>query len=256
MLSSPLLQPLSHIRHGFFTRHGGVSNGIYASLNCGPGSGDDLSCVAENRRRVQEALAAHTLITCHQIHSAQVVMVDTPWKPKDAPQADALVTTQRGIALGVLTADCLPVLFADREAAVIGAAHAGWKGAIAGILEQTLSAMEALGARRERIWAAIGPAIAQKSYEVGGEFRDTFLSRHPAHAAYFIPASRTGHWKFDLPGFARDQLAELGLTNVNLLERDTCFEEDTFFSFRRATLKGEPSYGRQISAITLTPSPF
>jgi YfiH family protein len=234
---------LPHLRHGFFSRNGGVSQGIYASLNCGPGSGDNLEYVAKNRQRVSGYMGA-PLITCHQVHSSEVVTVEEPWQQGQAPQADAMVTNQPGIALGILTADCLPVLFADRSQRIIGAAHAGWKGAFTGVLENTLAAMKGLGA--SDIACAIGPAISQPSYEVGPEFYERFAG----YDQFFIPSSREGHHLFDLKGYALERLKNAGI-EAELLDRDTCFEDDSFFSFRRATLMGERGYGRQVSVITL-----
>jgi YfiH family protein len=242
-LTAPSLN-LSHIRHGFFSRNGGVSHGLYASLNCGPGSGDNLEHVGKNRLRVSQHMGA-PVITCHQVHSSEVVTVRAPWEQKDAPQADAMVTATSGIALGILTADCLPVLFADRKKPIIGAAHAGWKGAFTGVLENTLAAMKSLGA--SEIACAIGPAISQPSYEVGSEFYERFAG----YQQFFLPSSREGHFLFDLKGYALQRLKNAGI-EAELLDRDTCFEDDSFFSFRRATLMGERGYGRQVSVITLT----
>jgi len=256
-LTSPILSDLPHIRHGFFGREGGVSEGIYASLNCGSGSGDDLAHVLENRLIVQKTMGASALLTCHQYHSASVVKVESPWPWQDAPQADAMVTNKPGIILGILTADCLPILFADIKNKIIGASHAGWKGAFSGVIENTIAAMKTLGA--DEIVASIGPAIAQKSYEVGQEFIERFLNspfhlsgeEHP-NAQFFIPSARENHHLFDLKAYAADRLKKAGVTSVNSLANDTCFEEDAFFSFRRATLKGESAYGRQISTISVT----
>jgi polyphenol oxidase len=247
------LAALSHIRHGFFTRRGGVSHGLYASLNCGPGSGDDMEHVRENRARVAASLhvPAYALVTAHQIHSPTAVTVTKPWQQGDAPQADALVTATPGIALGVLTADCVPVLFAAKGKHVIGAAHAGWKGAIGGVLEATLAAMQQLGANPADVVASIGPAISQSSYEVGDEFHDRFAQESPENARFFVPSTKPGHQLFDLTGYVRMRLARAGVGTINLLAQDTRMQEDVFFSFRRATLAGEPVYGRQISAITL-----
>ncbi|MDX2112465.1 MAG: peptidoglycan editing factor PgeF [Alphaproteobacteria bacterium] len=241
---------LPHIRHGFFSRSGGVSQGIYASLNCGPGSGDNLEHVGKNRQRVSSHMGA-PLITCHQVHSSEAVTVEAPWQQGQAPQADAMVTNQPGIALGILTADCLPVLFADRSQRIIGAAHAGWKGAFTGVLENTIAAMKALGA--SDIACAIGPAISQPSYEVGPEFYEKFTNNQQptTNNQFFIPSSREGHHLFDLKGYALARLKNVGI-EAELLDRDTCFEDDSFFSFRRATLIGERGYGRQVSVITLT----
>jgi polyphenol oxidase len=241
------------IRHAFFTRDGGVSEGIFASLNCGLGSGDDKDKVLENRRRAAAALdrATDELVTCYQVHSPQVAIVDRPWRREDRPRADAMVTRMPGIALGILTADCVPVLFADAEARIIGAAHAGWRGAVSGVLEATVTAMTNLGAAPKRIAATIGPCIAQPSYEVGPEFSAPFLAEDAANAAFFVAAARTGHFLFDLPGYVARRLARLGLTRVMRTGGDTAAEPDRFFSYRRSCLKKEPDYGREISAIAL-----
>ena len=239
--------------HGFFGRQGGVSEGIYAALNCGVGSHDDRVHVIENRNRVLAALSpGATLLTLHQIHSPRTVTVDSPWEIGKGPQADAMVTSRPGVALGILTADCAPVLLADREARVIGAAHAGWKGAAGGVIESVLRAMESLGARRKRIAAAIGPCISQANYEVGPEFRQSFLAAAPAHARFFVAAARDAHWQFDLEGFVAAQLATAGIGDVARLSACTYAREAEFFSFRRATHRGEKDYGRQVSAIALT----
>jgi YfiH family protein len=243
---------LPGIAHGFFTRQGGVSEGIYASLNCGYGSGDDIAKVAENRARVAGALGAKPddLLTAYQIHSAKAVIVEKPWGWKDAPQADALVTKTPGIALGVLAADCLPVLLADGNAKVIAAAHAGWKGAMGGVLEATIETMQQLGAKIPAIVAAIGPGIAQASYEVGPEFHDRFIAEDEGNRLYFMHG-REGKFLFDLKAYAKDRLRNAGISQINVLAEDTCLQENAFFSYRRATLCGETSYGRQLSAIML-----
>jgi polyphenol oxidase len=241
------------IRHAFFTRDGGVSEGIFASLNCGLGSGDDKDKVLENRRRAAAALdrATDELVTCYQVHSPQVAIVDRPWRREDRPRADAMVTRMPGIALGILTADCVPVLFADAEARIIGAAHAGWRGAVSGVLEATVTAMTNLGAAPKRIAATIGPCIAQPSYEVGPEFPAPFLAEDAANAAFFVAAARTGHFLFDLPGYVARRLGRLGLKRIARTGGDTAAEPDRFFSYRRSCLKKEPDYGREISAIAL-----
>lgn len=243
-------------RHSFFTREGGVSQGIYGSLNCGLGSADDPDAVRENRRRAAEKLgvAANHLVTLYQVHSDRVITLERPWDKDERPQADALVTKTPGIALGVLSADCLPVLFQDAEAGVIGAAHAGWKGALGGVLEATLTAMEALGAQRELLRAAIGPAIQQSSYEVSEGFEVPFLARDEAAERFFRPG-RPGKLHFDLPGYAAWRLASAGLREVELLGHDTCSDPARFFSYRRTTLEaattGTKDYGRLLSAIAL-----
>lgn len=243
---------LDGIAHGFLGRGGGVSTGAVAGLNVGIGSGDDPARVSENRRRAADAvLPGGRLVTVYQIHSALCETVgDTPWPESDRPQADALVTDQPGLVLGVLTADCAPVLLADREAGVIGAAHAGWKGAIAGVTDGTIAAMEALGADRARIVAAVGPCIAQPSYEVDALFRDRFIHGDAAHSDLFAPG-REGHWQFDLAGYVCGRLRGAGIAAVQSLNLDTYSQEDRFYSFRRATHREEPAYGRQISVISL-----
>ena len=240
----------SGIAHGFFGRRDGVSTGIYESLNCGPGSGDDPVLVARNRERVADHFNAE-LVTLHQVHSAMAVPVSLAWGDV-RPQADGVVTRTLGIALGILTADCAPVLFADAQARVIGAAHAGWKGAIGGIVESTLKAMEELGATRANIAAAVGPCIAQANYEVGAEFRARFADEDAANTKYFIASDRENHFRFDLEAYVLDRLRTAGLQNVKGLATDTYAREAEFFSFRRATHRSEPSYGRQISVIVLT----
>jgi len=248
-LTCPNLAALPNIRHGFFTRKGGSSTGLYASLNCGYGSGDDIAVVAENRDKVADALSVKNdaLCTAFQIHSTNVVTLGEPWHWGESPEADALVTNTPGIALGILTADCLPILFASKS--VIGAAHAGWKGAFNGVIEATLAAMRQLGAIN--ITATIGPAIAQSSYEVGTEFYDRFIQQGTTNKKYFIPGTRPEHYQFDLKTYAHDRLLHAGIGKTNILPQDTCALADDFFSFRRATLQGEKAYGRQISAIAL-----
>lgn len=253
MLTHDSFDAIDGVRHGFFTRAGGVSEGIYASLNCGLGSGDDTDKVATNRGRVANAVDLKALVTAYQIHSPTVVEVDAPWTREHAPRADAMVTTRPGIALGILTADCAPVLFADRKARVVGAAHAGWRGAITGVLDATLAAMAKHGARPESMVAAIGPCIAQASYEVGPEFPAPFLAEDPANAAFFKPSARAGHFMFDLSAYAARRLKKLGIASVTALTNDTCREEERFFSYRRACLRGEKDYGREISVIALAP---
>jgi NADH dehydrogenase [ubiquinone] 1 alpha subcomplex assembly factor 7 len=240
------------IEHGFFGRRGGASKGLYASLNCGPGSNDVRNHVLENRARALGELAPDaTLVTLYQVHSARVVTVTEPWVLGEGPKADAMVTDRRDLALGILTADCAPVLFADAEAKVIGAAHAGWKGALAGVTDQTILAMEALGARRERIAAAIGPCIGQANYEVGPEFRAAFLEQNPDNARFFIASGREAHFRFDLEGYVVHRLKEAQIGSVEPLSACTYARESEFFSFRRATHRSEPDYGREISLIVL-----
>jgi len=249
-LRSPTLE-IQGIRHGFFTRRGGVSDGIYDSLNVGLGSSDSRESVLENRRRVANAMGvlAENLCTVYQCHSPDVITVDAPVDGQEI-KVDALVTATPGLALGILTADCGPVLFADPEARVIGAAHAGWKGAISGILENTILAMERLGARRENIVAVLGPSISQASYEVGPEFVERLTVETPDNAAYFKPSGREGHALFDLNGYTIDRLERAGVS-ATCLGRCTYAEEDLFFSYRRTTHRKEQDYGRQVSAIVL-----
>jgi YfiH family protein len=237
--------------HGFFGRQGGVSTGLYESLNCGPGSKDAPQAVAENRRLVSAALAPQAaLISLSQIHSP-IVHTFTE-APPQRPEGDAMVTAIPGLALGILTADCAPVLLADHKAKVIGAAHAGWKGALGGVLEATLEAMENLGASRARIAAAIGPCISQANYEVNWEFRDRFLELGLKQRRFFASSSREGHYRFDLPAYAAHRLETAGLKSVETLGICTYPLENGFFSFRRTTHAGESDYGRQVSAIVLT----
>lgn len=240
------------IAHGFFGREGGVSTDIYASLNCGPGSRDDAAAVTENRRRVAAALAPGAeLVSLSQIHSPIVHALDR--MPATRPEGDAMVTATPGLGLGILTADCAPVLLADSEARVIGAAHAGWKGALGGVLEATLEAMEKLGADRKRIAAAIGPCISQTNYEVSWDFRDRFLELGLRQRKFFIPSDKEGHYRFDLEDYAAHRLTAAGLGRVEKLGVCTYPAENGFFSFRRTTHAGEPDYGRQVSAILLSP---
>jgi YfiH family protein len=241
-------------RHAFFTRKGGVSVGMFASLNCGFGSGDDPNDVARNRAiaAAEFDLAPERLVSCHQIHGTTVITVERPWRREDNPRADGTVTKVPGIALGVLAADCAPVLLADPEAGVIGAAHGGWRGALAGIMEATVTTMVGLGARADRIRAGIGPCIGQASYEVGPEFPVNFSTADPASGAFFVPASRPGHFLFDLPGYIALRLQRLGLAAVERAPHDTAAEEDLFFSYRRACLRGERDYGRGLAAIALS----
>ncbi len=236
--------------HAFFGRTGGVSAGPYASLNAGLGSGDCPEAVRENRRRASEAvLPRGRLVTLRQVHSA-TVHVAGDWPEEARPEGDALVTDRPGLVLGVLTADCAPVLLADAAAGVVGAAHAGWRGALAGVLEATVAAMEGLGARRGRIRAAIGPAIGQASYEVGADLEAAFRAQAPGHARFFATGP-DGRRYFDLAGFCRDRLLAAGLAEVETCEVDCCAEPSRFFSYRRARRTGARDYGRQLSAIAL-----
>lgn len=245
-------QALDPVRHGFFTRKGGVSQGLYQGLNCGPGSKDSPESVAANRALVAGALgvAPERLITLHQVHSAEVITLDAPLPAGPRPQADALVTATPGLAVSVLTADCQPVLFADTRAGVVGAAHAGWKGALDGVLEATVAEMEALGASRGSIGAAIGPCISQPAYEVGPEFRARFCDVDPAHARFFAPGDGN-RWFFDLPGFSRAALGRLGLAHVEWTGQCTYGDAARFYSWRRTCHEGTADYGRLIAAIRL-----
>ena len=241
----------SGIRHGFFTRKGGVSTGIYAGLNVGMGSADDRASVIENRARVARWMdvSPDSLVSVHQVHSPDAIVVTEPRGTK-RPKADAMVTAVPGIAIGVLAADCGPVLFADPRARVIGAAHAGWKGALTGVLESTIAAMEKLGAKREDIVAELGPSIGGRNYEVGPEFVARFVGAATGNERYFAPSSKPGHAWFDLNRYTVDRLNAAGV-EAGFLDRCTYAEEESFYSYRRATHRGEPDYGRQISAIVL-----
>ncbi|WP_370301631.1 peptidoglycan editing factor PgeF [Pseudooceanicola sp.] len=247
ILTSPQLAP---IRHGFFTRRGGASSGVFTGLNCGTGSSDQSEIVAINRARVAEAMevSPEALVSVHQVHSADVATVDAPVPVK--PRADALVTATPGIALSVLTADCQPVLFADAQAQVIGAAHAGWRGALDGILEATLDAMEELGAERANICAVIGPSISQRAYEVGPEFVDTFLMDDPENARFFA-GGNGDRMQFDLPGFGLHRLRRAGVGAAEWTRHCTYSDADRFYSYRRSVHAREADYGRLISAIRL-----
>ena len=245
---------LDGIAHGFLGRVGGVSTGLHAGLNVGIGSDDDSVAVAENRRLASDAvLPGATLTTLYQIHSADCVTVRAAFEARLRPHADALVTDRPGLALGILTADCAPVLLADRAAGVVGAAHAGWKGALGGVTDAAILAMEALGAKRERIAAAIGPCIARASYEVDDAFARRFEASDPANERFFVEG-RAGHRQFDLEAYVAHRLAAAGVTKVAVLGLDTYADETRFFSYRRATHRGEPGYGRQISLIGLARS--
>jgi hypothetical protein len=245
------------IAHGFFGRDGGVSTGLYESLNCGPGSRDDSQSVAENRRRVAHALMPEArLVSLSQVHSPIVhTLTEPPREGAPRLEGDGMVTALPGLGLGILTADCAPVLLADTDAKVIGAAHAGWKGALGqdgrGVLEATLDAMEKLGAERQRIRAVIGPCISQDNYEVGWDFRDRFLESGLRQRKFFVPSDREGHYRFDLTGYVAHRLTSAGTGSVEPLGICTYPPENGFFSFRRTTHAGEPDYGRQISAIVL-----
>jgi len=255
-LSSSILSQSRDVHHGFFTRQGGVSRGVYASLNCGPGSGDDSAHVTENRARVMRALGfpagpAQGLNTLAQIHSAKVVRLRQALPSGRYPRADALVTDVPGLVVGALAADCVPVLFADMVGKVVAAAHAGWKGALAGIVDATLVSMGELGAQAERIVACVGPCIQQQSYEVGAELRQRFVAADPDNGAYFRGSERAGHFMFDLSKYVSHRIEAAGVASVERLEVDTYTNEQDFFSYRRTTHRGESDYGRQVSAIAL-----
>ena len=245
---------LGSVAHGFLGRSGGVSRGEMWGLNVGYGSGDDPELIAENRRRaIAAVLPGAELATVHQIHSPTVVHVEQPWPQDQRPHADAMVTHRPGLLLGVLTADCAPVLFADDEAGVVGAAHAGWRGALAGVTDATVEAMERLGARCERIAAVVGPCIAQPSYEVDDAFRARFEEEDSANGSFFV-AGPAGKPHFDLPAYVLSRLKSAGIANVEALDLDTYADADRFYSYRRSTHLSEPSYGRQISMIGLKPN--
>ncbi len=254
MLHATSLTSLNGIRHAFFTRHGGVSTGLYASLNGGVGSRDAPDCVAENRARMAAALGVHPdrFLTPYQIHSPDVVTVEQPWTPDAGPRADALVTQGCGIAIGVSTADCGPILFADANAGVIGAAHAGWRGALTGVIEATVAAMERCGANRNAIVAATGPMIRQSNYEVGPEFVDRFTSDNAANAHFFTPSVKPGHAMFDLNGYIAARLSSAGIGRIEDLGRCTYADADSFYSYRRSVHRNEADYGRHINAIALS----
>jgi len=249
VLTAPLLD-LPGVRHAFFTRQGGVSQGIYASLNVGVGSKDDPDAVAENRRRAAAYLGGD-LVTAYQVHSATAHVADRPW-PGGPPEGDAVVTATPGIVCGALSADCAPILLADAEARVVAAAHAGWKGALTGVAEDAIARMEELGARRGRIVAAVGPCIGPASYEVGLEFMDRFTDADPAYGRFFGAGAGPDKRQFDLPAFVLHRLQAAGIAACGWIGRDTCAEPELFFSNRRAFKQGEPDYGRLLSAIALT----
>jgi purine-nucleoside/S-methyl-5'-thioadenosine phosphorylase / adenosine deaminase len=253
MLQSPALSALIGIRHGFFTRTGGVSKGCYESLNGGVGSDDAPAHVAENRARMAAAVGVlpDRLISAYQIHSPVVVTVDKPWDVNARPKADAIVTRTSGLAIAVSTADCGPILFADAKAGVIGAAHAGWRGALSGVAEATIAAMEQCGADRSRIVAALGPMIRQQNYEVGPEFVAQFTADEPSNEDFFLNAPRAGHALFDLAGYVAARLAQAGIGQIDDIGRCTYAEPETFFSYRRSVHRREPDYGRHLNTITL-----
>ncbi|GLS20538.1 laccase domain protein [Labrys miyagiensis] len=244
---------LPGVSHGFFTRQGGVSDGIYASLNGGNGSGDNPDHVRENRGRMAEILGVprERFITCYQVHSPNVVVVTEPWTRENAPKVDAMVTRQRNLAIAVATADCGPVLFADSEARVVGAAHAGWKGAFTGVLEATIAAMVGLGARRENITAVLGPMISRSAYEVGPEFVERFVASEPDNRRFFTPSPRDGHAMFDLPSYIGMRMSKAGIGRFEDIGLCTYEDEERFYSYRRVTHRKEPDYGRLLHGIAL-----
>lgn len=245
------LDSMPGVRHGFFTRQGGVSEGIYAGLNTGFGSKDNTAHVEENRQRIIDHLGASAFLTVYQHHSALCIRTRAPWNPSVAPRADAIVTSTPGLAICAQAADCGPVLFADPHAKVIGAAHAGWKGALFGILEATIEAMESEGAQRGNIHAVLGPSISAKAYEVGPDYAARFTDIDAAHARYFTPSAKPGHMMFNLPAFTLDRLKKAGVT-ARSVGRCTYDEPELFYSYRRTTHRGEADYGRLASAIMLT----
>ena len=254
LIEAPELAALPGIRHAFFTRQGGTSRGIYASLNGGVGSADDQDAVTENRRRMASALgvAPDRLLSVYQIHSPEIVTVERPWTPEERPKADGMATRVPGIAVAVASADCGPVLFADARAGVVGAAHSGWKGAFTGVLEATVARMEELGADRRDIVAVLGPTIGPDAYEVGPEFVARFLDHDDTYGGFFRPSERAGHAFFDLPAFILHRLQTAGIGTAASLGLCTYSDEARFYSYRRTTHRGEPDYGRLISAVSLS----
>jgi polyphenol oxidase len=251
-LGSELLSAIPGLRHAFFTRAGGVSGGIYESLNGGLGSNDDPAHIAENRRRMaqQVGVTPQHFLSVHQTHSPDVVVATGPWQGGSRPLADAIVTRTEGLAIGATAADCGPILLTDPRARVIGAVHAGWKGALTGIVEATVNAMAGLGAERSGIVAAIGPLIRQHSYEVGNEFVERFIEADADNALFFVPAARADHAMFDLAGFIRMRLENSGVLMIDDIGADT-YSDERFFSYRRSVHRGEPDYGRHVHAIAL-----
>ena len=253
-VTAGMLARQSGIAHGFFTRRGGVSAGAFAALNCSLSGKDDPDAVRENRRRAADALGVEgaALAGLTQVHGPDVAVIETPWPADRRPQADAMVTRRPGVALGIVTADCAPVLFADPAAGVIGAAHAGWRGAVSGVLEATIEAMVAIGADRARILAAVGPCIRQPSYEVAADLRDAVLARDAADARFFAPGRREDRWQFDLAGYCAARLGAAGVS-AEVTPHDTLAAEQDFFSHRRNTLAGGGPIGHQLSVIVLAP---
>ena len=253
MITASTIESLNGVRHAFFTRDGGVSEGHFANLNCGFGSGDERERVAENRRRAMRGLghSGDDLVTVRQVHSATAISVESPWAPANAPVADAMATRTPGIALGVLSADCAPVLFADADAGVVGAAHAGWRGLRAGVLEATLQTMIDLGAGVSAIATAVGPCIGRDSYEVGPEFHAEFLADDAGNGDFFVADGASTLFRFDLAGYAVRRLKDTGCATVQYVEGDTFADEARFFSYRRNAKQGVSDYGRNLSAIVL-----
>ncbi|HJU33190.1 MAG TPA: peptidoglycan editing factor PgeF [Hyphomicrobiaceae bacterium] len=251
-LTAGCLSASPAVAHGFFTRHGGASLGGYASLNCGLGSQDDPAAVRENRARVAAHLGARDIVTAHQVHSAVAVAADGAWDRNHRPRADAIVTVTPGLAVGVLTADCAPVLFCEPEAGVVAAAHAGWRGALGGVIESTLAMIETLGGRRERVHAAVGPCIGQAAYEVGPEFEEAFLAQNSANSGFFVRPTAAARPHFDLSAYAENRLRAAGVGRAERVAACTYAQGGDFFSYRRSRARGESDYGRQISAIVLT----
>jgi len=251
----PLTADSLRVPHGFFTRQGGVSSGPYASLNCSLSGGDARDAVLQNRARAARTIGVEPdrLVGLMQVHGADVVRVTRPWTTGDGPRADAMVTNRPGVALGIITADCAPILLADNDAGVTAAAHAGWRGAVVGVIEATVAAMVELGADPASIVAAIGPCIGQGSYEVGADLRDAVVEHRAVDARFFAPGRREAHWQFDLAGYCAARLADAGICSVAVIEADTAAEEARFFSYRRRTLGGGGPIGHQISIISLEP---
>ncbi|TVR98972.1 MAG: peptidoglycan editing factor PgeF [Rhodospirillales bacterium] len=255
MITGEALGDGGRVTHAFFTREGGVSEGIYASLNCGLGSGDHPDAVRTNRARaaVRLGLSEGAVVTAYQVHSATIAVVDSHWRDEERPKVDGLVTKVPGIALGILTADCAPVLLADPESGVVGAAHAGWRGALAGVVEATVGAMMALGAKPARMAAAVGPCIRQRSYEVGPDVRDAVCAANGGAARLFVPSDRRDRFLFDLPGYVTGRLEGVAVGAIEALPLDTYADATRFFSYRRTTHAGGRDYGRMLSAIALQP---
>jgi len=256
IITGEVLNEVPGVRHAFFTREGGVSTGIYAGLNCGPGSDDKPGAVVENQRRAMArlGLGVEDLRTVYQVHGYDVLTVTDALGADQRPRADALVTATPGIALGILTADCAPILLAEGDAQVIGAAHAGWKGALAGVTDAVIEAMIDLGATRSKIRAVVGPCIGPDSYEVGPEFPEPFMEEDPGNERFFEHAERPDHYMFDLNEYVHTRIAEAGIYVVQSTAMDTLSDEKQFFSYRRTTHRGEPDYGRQLSAISISPA--